>query len=77
MLFGDYLSCYAHDSHPTRPKRSAFDEPRVSEPTALSASSTGSLPAATAAATETAAPKQLEHGPGELGAKPSNNAADV
>ena len=76
MLFGDYLSRYAHDSYPPRPKRSAFDEPRVSEPTAISASSTGSLPAATAA-TETAAPKQLEHGPGELGAKPSSNAADV
>jgi hypothetical protein len=81
MLFGDYVSCYAHNSYPTRPKRPAFNEPRVSEPTALSAGSTGSLPAATAAAaaaaTETAAPKQLEHGPGELGAKPSSNAADV
>lgn len=76
MLFGDYVSCHAHNSYPTRPKRPTFNEPRVSEPTALSASSTGSLPAATAA-TETAAPKQLEHGPGELGAKPSSNAADV
>ena len=77
MLFGDYVSCYAHDSYPPRPKRSAFDEPRISEPTALSASSTRSLPAATAAATKTAAPKQLEHSPGERGAKPSSNAADV
>ena len=76
MLFGDYISCYAHDSYPTRPKRPAFGEPRVPEPTALSASSTGSLPAATAA-TKTAAPKQLGHGPGERGAKPSINAADV
>ena len=76
MLFGDYVSCHAHDPYPARPKRSAFGEPRVSEPTALSASSTGSLPAATAA-TKTAAPKQLEHGPGERGAKPSSNAADV
>jgi hypothetical protein len=72
MLFRDYISRYAYDSYPARPKRPAFDEPRVPEPTALS----GSLPAATAA-TKTAAPKQLGHGPGERGTKPSSNATDV
>jgi hypothetical protein len=79
MLFRDHVSCHAYDSYSARSKRSTSYEPRLPEPTALSASYPGSLCTATAAttATETAAPKQHEHGPRKLSTEPPSNAPDV
>lgn len=77
MRFRNYLSRHANDSYSARSKRSAFDEPRLPEPTTLSASSSGSLRTATAATETAAAPKQYEHGARKLGPKPSSNAADI
>ena len=76
MLFRNYVSCHANESYSPRPKRSAFNEPCLPEPAALSASSPGSLRTA-ATATETATPKQHGHSARKLGPKSSGNAADI